>query len=273
MFLSFFFLFFLLLSPSPQPVFANTPLPFDHSEWDRFLKEFVNEKGEVNYRAAKEKPELLQKYLSRLKTIPEDEFNQWPREERAALILNAYNAGVIQAILLHYPVKNPMAISGIWDEQSVLITTLASGDKARAYSLNEIQRDLLLKQFRDEKILFALCNGSRSSPPLQKEAFTGPRLEGQLYLVTRQFVNDEKKNQIDLTHKKVVLSRIFQWYGRDFILNWRDYPEDERWGPDRKAVLSFLAHYLEDSKKVEFLKEGEYKVKYQSFDWRLNDWA
>lgn len=267
-----FLLFFIVFSPVSRFALAETPFSFDHSEWDQFLKEFVNEKGEVNYRAAKEKPAHLENYLQKLKSIPETEFNQWPREERIALFINAYNAGLIQTILKHYPVKNVMAIPGIWEEHSIQMTLPPLSDKPRAYSLNQIQKEVLIQQFRDEKILFALGNAAKGSPSLQREAFVGPRLEGQLYLATRKFVNDPARNRISTASKKIILSRIFQWYGGDFLLNWGNYPEEERWKPQERAVLSFFAHYLEDSKKVEFLKEGEYKVKYDSFDWRLNDW-
>ena len=99
----------------------------------------------------------------------------------------------------------------------------------------------------------------------------GSRVDGQLYVASREFVNDATKNRIELGAKKVILSRLFKWYGKDFLLNWSHFPEKPRWNPEDMSVLSFLAHYLQDPAKVEFLQEGRYKVKYEVFDWALND--
>ena len=249
-------------------------VPFDHSDWNQFLKKFVNEKGEVNYSAVKKDPKLLNSYLAKLKNISSQEFIQWPREEQIAIFINAYNSGVIKLVLNHYPVRTVMNIPGFWEQQSVELSTYKQGAQGEpnVYSLNEIENVVLKKRFRDEKILFALSKGAKGSPRLQQEAFTGTHLEGQLYLATQEFVNNPKQNQIEPGGKKLYLSRLFQWYGNDFLLNWGDFPEEKKWNPQEMAVLSFFAHYLQDSKKVEYLKEGEYKVRYSSFDWQLNDW-
>lgn len=264
--ISIFLVFLALPGTEPAPVF------FDHSEWDQFLKQYVNEKGEVNYEAAKKNPEHLLNYMQKIRAIPEDHLNVWPREERMAIFINIYNAGVIKAVLDHYPLKTLMRVSSVWDEAKVEIATPPKKDKAQGYSLNQIRKGLLVEQFRDEKILFALSSGAKDSPPLSREALVGAKLEGQLYLVTKKFVNDESQNVIDPAEKKVKVSRIFQWYAQDFLFNWGDFPEDVRWNPEQRAVLSFFAHYLEDHKKAEFLREERYKVKYSTFDWQLNDW-
>ena len=271
MFFPLFYLLFFFLFTTPSARAASARQIFDHSEWDQFLKEFVNEKGDVDYRAAKQKPEHLLNYLEKVKSIPEEHLKEWPREEEISIFINTYNAAVAKLILDHYPVKSIMEIPGVWDNAVVLIATPSQTQKPEAYSLNQIRRYLLMQKFRDEKILFSLCAGAKGSPPLQREAYTAPRLEGQLYLVTRKFANDPARNQIVPGEKKIVLSRIFKWYGPDFLLNWGDFPDQPRWNVEEKAVLSFFAHYLDDAKKVEFLKEGTYKIKYESFDWGLND--
>ncbi len=264
-------MFFLLFTFPPSARAASVIQIFDHSEWDQFLKEFVNEKGEVNYREAKKKPDHLLHYLEKIKSIPEEHLKEWPREEKIAIFINTYNAAVIKIILDHYPVKSIMEIPGVWDDAVVLIGTPIKTSQPEAYSLNQIRRDLLMQKFRDEKILFALGSGAKSSPLLQKNAYTAASLEGQLYLVARKYANDVSVNQIDPQAKKIILSKIFKWYGTDFLLNWGDLPEPARWKVEEQAVLSFFAHYLEDAKKIEFLKEGTYKVKYRDFDWRLNE--
>jgi len=212
-----FFLVFLAFPALPGT--QQAPIFFDHSEWDQFLKQYVNEKGEVNYEAAKKNPEHLLNYLKKIRSIPEDHLKVWPREEKMAIFINTYNAGVIHAVLDHYPLKTLMRVSGIWDEAIVEIATPPKREKAQGYSLNQIRKNLLMEQFRDEKILFALSSGAKDSPPLSREAFVGAQLEGQLYLVTKKFVNDESQNVIDPVKKKVTVSKIFQWYALDFLFN------------------------------------------------------
>ena len=38
-----------------------------------------------------------------------------------------------------------------------------------------------------------------------------------------------------------------------------------------KNYLIFLAYYLEDEAKRDYLQEAKYKIEYPSFDWSLND--
>lgn len=246
-------------------------LPFDHSEWDQFLKKFVNEKGEVNYQRVWQEQALLNAYLEKLKLIPGDTFKNWPREEKIAVFINAYNANVIKIIIDHYPVKTISSIPGIWDRTVIKIGTVGKGEP-QLFSLNRIQNDILRFQFRDEKILFALSSGAKDSPRLRQDAYTGPQLEGQLYLAAKEFVNDLDKNQIQVGEKKIVLSRLFKWYESDFLLNWSNFPGEVKWRPEEMAAMSFVAHYLEDPKKVEYLEETDYKIKYHVFNWTLNDW-
>ena len=284
----FYFLFlslFLALSAHAQ----ETSSSFDHSEWDQFLKKYVNEKGEVNYQAAQKDPSLLNAYLDKIRSIPLSQIDQMSREETLALYINAFNAGVIRTVLGRYPIKTIMNVPGGWEQASVQIgrkkkklkpmekegKVMLEEDVRSAkltVSLNEIESNFLRKTFKDEKILFALSRAAKGSPRLREEAYTGSKLEGQLYLATREFVNNEAENQIRPGEKKIVLSRIFKWYGRDFMVNWGNFPEEIKWDPQEMAVLSFFAHYLNDPQKVEFLKKAKYKVKYSTFDWRLNDW-
>lgn len=228
------------------------------------MKSVVNEKGEVDYVKAKEESTRLRLYFGKLRRIPTQPFWDWPREEKMAVLINGYNAGVIKLILDRYPLKSVNDIAGFWDLPVVPVGR-------NFYSLNQVQDDFLLRQFRDEKVLFALTSGTRSSPTLKREAYRGPKLEGQLYLAARDFVNGRPENQIELGGKKVTLSRLFKWQARHFLMNWGDSPGESQWNPSERAALSFVAHFLEDPKKMEYLREGDYKVKYVPYDWRLSE--
>lgn len=226
----------------------------------------MNAKGEVDYSGAHQDSLHLEKYLTKIKAIDEEAFDRWPREEKLAFFLNAFNAGAIKVILLHYPVKSILDIPGVWDYPVIHVGRLS-------FSLNQIRSGELLGVFRDEKIHTALSYGCRGCPRLRREVFTGPRVEGQLFLATQEFVNDLAYNEIIPGEKKIRISRIFKWHGRDFQLDF-GFPETEdSFSVTENAVLSFLAYYLQDGKKIEYLKGKGYKIKYLPFDWSLNQWS
>lgn len=255
------FLPFLLLILA-SPLWALDQ-PFDHSTWDRLLAQFVDDQGQVDFPSLQKDPSLLDEYLGQIARIEGVDFTKrWPREEKLALWLNAYHAGVLKTVLDHYPVKSIQDIPGVWDTDFIQVA-------GRFYSLNDIRARHLMGTYRDEKIHTALACGAVSCPRLRKEAFQGPRVEGQLFLAAREFVNDLTKNQIDPSQRKIKLSTIFKWYAGDFKLDFGRFENDRGLSQNDYAVLSFVAHYLEDVKKVQYLEEGEYKISYLPFNWGL----
>lgn len=249
----------------PGGGFAAKPQPFDHSTWDSFLKRFVSENGEVDYAGIKNAPELLDQYLNQVASIQASLFTAWPREEKLALWLNLYHAGLIKTVVDHYPIANVQQISGAWQMQTIRVAGMNVG-------LDEIRKNKLLQTFHDEKIHTVLACGAKSCPRLPREAYTGPKVEGQLYIAARNFVNDPEFNTITPGSRKIWLSKIFKWYQSDFLLDF-GIPENDRGMRDSEyAVLSFISNYLDDADTNQFLEEGYYKIKYKKFDWHLNDW-
>lgn len=239
--------------------------PFDHSSWDQFLKTYVNDRGEVDYARAQKEPALLQAYLQSIEAIDPADLSGWPREEKLALFMNLYHAAVVSQILKSYPVKTIQEIPGVWD-----LPAVKQGKKT--LSLNHLRNHELIGKFRDEKIDAALFFGAKSSPKLRQEAFTGPKVEGQLYLAAREFVNDENRNPIQPGKKHLQLSRIFKWYAPNFKLDFGYRDDDDKFSLEENSILAFLAYYLDDRAKIEYLESKRYKIKYLPFDWNLNDW-
>lgn len=261
----FLFLFIFLTS---LPKLSALNQPFDHSAWDQFLKKYVNEEGAFNFEAAQKDPSLLDLYLQQINALSYEEVSEdWPREEKLALMMNLYHAVVIKVILEKYPIQSIQHIPGIWQ-----IDVVDLGDQK--LSLEEIRDRELIGFFRDEKIYTALACSAKSCPKFPKEAYTGPRVEGQLFLATREFVNSETYNKIVPGEKKIWISKIFEWHAKDFNLDFGPYDAEdiEKWTSQERAVLSFLAYYLEDADKIEYLEGHGYKIKYLPFDWSLNQW-
>jgi GH15 family glucan-1,4-alpha-glucosidase len=107
----------------------------------------------------------------------------------------------------------------------------------------------------DPRIHFALVCGSRSCPPI--EVFEPDNLEAQLETAAKVFVN--ATTHLDRAGETVELSRVFQWYRRDF-------PDD-----DAELVRS-VARRLYDRESAEWLASRAHAVRitYAPYDWRLN---
>jgi len=251
--------FLFLLCSFPAGLHAATA--FDHSAWDAFLQKNVTENGDVDYRSVAKDPKALDDYLTKLMSTSELEMVSWPREEALAFWLNLYHALLIKMVVANYPVTSVQKIPSFWDI-----------GLSHFYSLNDIHMTKLMGVYHDEKIHLVLSMAAKGGPKLMREAFTGPKVEGQLFLLTRQFVNNPVFVDVTPGRKKIRISKIFKWYGKDFKLDFGTPEPRGKFTETDNAVLSFLAYYLEDEAKGEYLQEAKYKIQYSPFDWSLNDW-
>lgn len=238
--------------------------PYDHSVFDAFLKTYVDDQGHVNYAAVKQNPQLLDDYLQRTGAVIPMDFDSWPREEKLAFWLNVYLASVIKLIIHYYPVTSIQHIPGFWET-----SVLRMGKES--FNLNQIRTEKLIEPYRDEKIHAVLACGAKDCPGFPQEAFTGPRVEGQLFVAARRFVNNPKFVRILPGEKNVYLSRIFKWYENDFTLDFGSSDSLPEWDRKEAAIISFIVYYLEDLQKIEFLEKSKFKLKYFDFDWALDD--
>ena len=258
---------FLLLCSFPAGLHAATA--FDYSAWDAFLKKNVNENGEVDYQSITKDPKDLNDCLASLMAVSEGEMASWPREEALAFWLNAYHVVLIKLVVENYPVTSVQKIPSFWD-----ITLFHFGKRIKdqaQYSLNNIRMNKLIGVYHDEKIHLALSVAAKGGPQLMREAFTGPKVQGQLFLLTRKFVTDPAYVDITPGRKKIRISKIFKWYEKNFKLDFGTSEPRGKFSESDNAVLSFLAYYLEDEAKGEYLQEAKYKIEYPAFDWSLND--
>jgi len=77
----------------------------DHSPWNTLLQKYVNDKGDVNYKAFLNDRASLNEYLSSLaEKSPE---KSWSKNEKLAYYINLYNAATVKLILDNYPTLFP----------------------------------------------------------------------------------------------------------------------------------------------------------------------
>lgn len=108
----------------------------------------------------------------------------------------------------------------------------------------------------DPRIHFALVCASSSCPPI--ELYSEVNIDKELDIAGSSFINGGglilEKNSMTVS-----LSRIFQWYGKDF-------------GNNIPGILQRLARYIGNEHDRDFILDHleDLNVQFQKYDWRLN---
>lgn len=184
----------------------------NYTDYAALLSEYVNESG-IAYAEWFDDKEDLAKLESVLADFSSVEVSALNRSEQKAFYINLYNAGMIQAVFEAYPIDSVKDI-GLIPFSVFKKDFIEQG--TRLLSLDGIEKEILLKEYPDPRIHFAVNCASESCPPLRVEPFVGDRLEAQLDDQTRGFANSERALQIDPESGKHAYSSLFDWYAKDF---------------------------------------------------------
>jgi hypothetical protein len=260
----------LLLFSARSLVAATEPLP--NEAWGKLLREYVHE-GQVDYKALKARPELLQKSLKDFEGITRQEFGDWSREDQIAHWINSYNLFTIKAIVDHYPPRgwnllypqiSIRQIGGVWDNK-VYRTA------GRLLSLNEIEHKILRVLYHEPRIHFALVCASRGCPPLPSEPYRGENLNTMLDRQVMMYLADTRHGlRWDPEKRVLTLSKIFSWFGEDFREYEKKHKLFQNLPPKKRATMNFLWEYLPES-VGKSLTDEPFQIKYMEYDWSLND--
>lgn len=251
---------------------------FDHSyaTYNSLLKRYVinarvNYEGFINSRAE------FETFLRALGSVDENVFESWTEEQRLAFWINAYNAFTIKAIIDHYPIKRSFTLVGIFYAPSDSIlqikgvwTKLQFRALGNMVTLEEIEHETLRKKFNEPRIHMAINCASISCPDLRNEAYTPEKLEEQLADASTNFVNNPDKGvYVNEQSGKVKLSKIFKWFGDDFINNYGSKKLFNNYSLKENAVLNFTSEYIESEEVKEYLMNNKLKIGYLGYDWHL----
>jgi hypothetical protein len=165
--------------------------------------------------------------------------------ELMAFWINTYNAFTIRLIVENYPVASIQDLSfngnTAWDYPFILI-------HGNRYTLNQIEHDILRKQFFNPRIHFVLNCAAISCPRLMNFAITPENLNETMENATKEFIGNKNRNRI--TTVKLELSKIFDWYREDF----------EKEG----SLVQFIQKYT----PVKIDKSVQ--ITFREYDWGLN---
>lgn len=180
------------------------------------------------------------------------------RDEALAFWINLYNAG---ALILAGRAQRS-------DEHSVLGVPggFQSGFvsvEGENLSLDDIEHGKL-RRFGDPRIHAALVCGSVSCPTLRGEPYVGSSLRGQLDDQLRHFLAAGGCS-VDRAGRVVRLSRVFLWFGADFV---RPHRMPTFLPASRSSVLAALTPWLEPEIS-DWIASTRPRVEFQSYDWGL----
>jgi hypothetical protein len=247
-----------MLMPALALTLAAALPAVDHSSFDALLRSHVAE-GLVDYDALARRPE----FRAYLDTLAAADASRLGEHERLAFWINVYNAFTIEQVNRHGErdsIRNIrrtlglLPLKGPWSERMVR----AAG---RELTLDEVEHEIVRKEFREPRIHFALVCAALSCPPLRSEAYSGARLDEQLDDQARAFLlRSPALNRVDVAAGTLWLSPIFVWYRDDF-------------GGSDAELARFVARYFPEGKERELLLSGRFRLRETDYDWTLNSAA
>ncbi|MEM9718527.1 MAG: DUF547 domain-containing protein [Bacteroidota bacterium] len=226
-------------APEEIPV-APEPMGISHTIWNSLVSKYVTRSGKVNYKGFISDKANLQSYLELLSTNPPT--STLSPKAQLAYWINAYNAFTVKLIIDNYPLKSITDLGEPWDKAFINIG-------GKTYTLNQIEHEIIRKQFKEPRIHFAVNCASISCPKLLNEAYTEAKLEAQLTTQTKSYLNNPAENV--LSSSKVELSSLFDWYKEDFTKS--------------GSVIDFVNTYANTKVNAGAV------VSYKEYNWALNE--
>ncbi len=184
----------------------------DDSDYARLLNTYVADDG-VRYAAWAKQVDDVSALKAFVSELGQTDLDGLSKDAQKAFYINLYNAGMLQAVLDHYPLKSVKSI-GLLPFSVFKKKWIALGDDK--VSLDHIEKGILLEEYFDARIHFAVNCASESCPPLRAEPFVGERLNTQLDEQTRLFADSGRAARVDVEKEAVAYSELFKWDADDF---------------------------------------------------------
>ena len=158
--------------------------------------------------------------------------------EALAFWLNLYNTGALAlaACAQRANEDTVLRVRGAFTKHFVTVA-------GEPLSLTQVEH-AKIRRFRDPRIHTALVCGSVSCPTLRFEPFTGAQLSRQLDEQARTFL---AAGGAVREEKRLLLSRVFLWYGADYV---RPHRMPTLLPTSRRSVARALVPWLEPSQRL-----------------------
>lgn len=250
----------------------NSAGGFDHrhAAWDALLKQHVvvapsGNVSTLRYAALQTQRAALKAYLDNLSAVVPASYSTWTRAQQLAFLINAYNAFTVELILTRYPDLKSIKdlgsfVQSPWKKKFFRLL-------GQERSLDEVEHEMIRAPgaFDDPRIHVAVVCASIGCPMLRNEAFVAERLDAQLDDALRRFLSDHSRNRFDAGAATISVSKIFDWYRKDFERGHKGFDS-------LQTVFARHAEVLGPTPQAQAeIRAGRYKLAFLDYDWALND--
>jgi Protein of unknown function, DUF547 len=250
-------------APAPRSPATGAATTDERSwrDWDDLVRRHV--RGDrVDYAGFDRDREILSRVLELLAGPP-----PLARNDEIAFWINAYNAATVDLIVRERKARGGRLrsikdIPSPWTRPRWRI-----GGAER--TLDEIEHEILRRRFREPRIHFALVCASRSCPALRSSAYRGAFLDAQLDSAAREFLLDPTRNRFEPENGRIRISKIFDWYGKDFRGVYHEEALVRLYGPETGAALACAARFLPSATAAK-VRSSKHRIEFLPYDWSLN---
>ena len=246
---------------SGQSFSAEKP---DYALWTEILSQYVDEKGFVDYSSMVKNRTPLDQFVTQIETIGPSTMPSLFPDDNASLAyyINAYNAHVIQGVLNRGPETESVwkgLISGL--NFFVRMDIVVDG---KTTNLKKLEDKIVRARYNDPRIHAALNCASVSCPRLIREAYLPEILQQQLEQVNREFLISDQHVQVNAVAGKVNVSKIFDWYEKDFLQY--EAGQGNKKGKKSARVIRYINRYRPQNAAI----PEHFKLDYLDYDKGIN---
>lgn len=250
-------------------VFTNFlhPGTFNHAYLDSVFQLYIYD-GLVDYEGIKVIPRLLNAYIRQISRVSKEDYECWTKLEKKAFWINVYNAYFLRIVSLNYPIKWGSIFAQARYPKNCIYQIKNFHKKplnlrmAPKLNLKAVKHEILMTEFKDPRVLFALCDGTMRGPLLPKIAFKPSQLDEQLAQRVQLYLDNPENVKSDTLKNKLYLAYIFDENKQYF-----PKPEgqwDEEFKPETEPTDSPQVQQLKTA--IAELKEKIARMRSQKFD-------
>ncbi|MFN0040961.1 MAG: DUF547 domain-containing protein [Burkholderiales bacterium] len=248
---------------------STTEAAFDHShaQWDALAKKHVvwlpgGGASQSDYRGFQADHAALKTYLAQLSAVTQAEYDGWSKPQRLAFLINAYNAFTVALILTEYPKLQSIKDLGSLTRSPWKKTFFTLFGKSR--HLDDIEQGMIRAPgvFDEPRIHMAVNCASVGCPALRNEAFVAEKLDAQLEDGVERFLSDASRNRFNPQSGKLEISKIFDWYGKDFA---------GKAGSEAAWLAKYAERLASEAAARQSIRDRKVKLMFLDYDWSLND--
>ncbi|MEM7662432.1 MAG: DUF547 domain-containing protein [Pseudomonadota bacterium] len=251
----------LLVSPATLTASADTVDTTEaavseqaHADWTEILAKYVTESADgvnrFDYGALKASAADSAALNAYIDSFASADLDALSRDEQYVLWVNAYNAVTVQHIIGRYPLRSIRSgyIIGPWKK----VKTNVGG---REISLNDIEHEVLRKDWQEPRTHYAVNCASYGCPNLKASAWEVATLEQDLTEAAAAYINHPRGVTVR-GDGRLEVSTIYKWFKEDF-------------GGNEAGVIDHLLEYAEQDLAEQISAKRD--IRSYDYDWSLND--